>query len=239
MHEHTVAAFDNDLQNLAKRLVEMGGLAEAAVADSVAALVRRDAAQAQAVIAGDKRIDALQRAVEESTILIIARRQPLANDLRAVVGAIRIASDLERIGDLAKNIAKRVVAMNGVAVPPKFVSGVDHLSRLSLEALKDVLDAYARNDAAKALGVWKRDGAIDAMHTSIFRELLTYMLEDPRNITACIHLLFSAKNMERVGDHATNIAETIYYVATGEVLADDRPKSDEVLEPTPSAAGGA
>jgi phosphate transport system protein len=230
MNEHIVSAFENDLQQLRRRVAEMGGLTEKAVADAVLALTGRDVERAQAVIAGDARIDALQREIEEAAILVIARRQPMALDLRMVIAAIRVANDLERIGDLAKNIAKRVMVLSGLGVPQKLLAGADAMSRLALEALKDVLDAYAANDADKALGVWKRDGAIDAMHTSIFRELLTYMMEDPRNISFCIHLLFSAKNIERIGDHATNVAETVYYVATGQILADDRPKGDDTSQ---------
>jgi phosphate transport system protein len=228
--EHTVTAFENELQNLARRIAEMGGLAEKAVTDSVAALGRRDFDLARNVIASDSRIDALQREIEEMTVLVIARRQPVALDLREIVGALRISNDLERIGDLAKNIAKRVLAMRGAVHPHRLVHGVEALSNLALEQLKNVLDAYTLKDRDKALGVWRRDGAIDAMYTSIFRELLTYMMEDPRNITSCTHLLFTAKNIERIGDHATNVAETVYYVVQGQPIADDRPKSDDLVE---------
>lgn len=227
MAEHIVTAFETELQTLKRMTAEMGGLAEKSIADAVLALSRRDLELAQRVIASDGRIDALQRDIEENAILVIAKRQPMANDLRNVVAALRISNDLERIGDLAKNIGKRVVAMNGAAPLQRLIVSVDNLSRLALEQLKVVLDAYTQSDAEKALGVWKRDTSIDAMYTSIFRELLTYMMEDPRNITPCTHLLFTAKNLERIGDHATNIAETVYYAASGRPLGDDRPKSDE------------
>ena len=173
----------------------------------------------------------LHREVEESAILTIARRQPLAVDLRETISAIRIAGDVERIGDLAKNIAKRAVAIGDEFQPQKIVRRASqHMSDLVLAQLKDVLDAYAQQDTAKALDVWKRDGAIDALYTSLFRELLTYMMEDPRNISFCTHLLFCAKNIERIGDHTTNIAETVHYLVTAETLAIDRPKNDRSID---------
>ena len=159
-------------------------------------------------------------------MLLIARRQPLAIDLRETISGIRVAGDLERIGDLAKNIAKRVVAISDQAQPQKIVLGVQHMSDLVQEQLKDVLDAYASRDTAAAHDVWERDGAIDALYNSLFRELLTYMMEDPRNISFCTHLLFCAKNVERIGDHTTNVAETIQYLATGEAPTAERPKND-------------
>ena len=224
--QHIVSAFDQDLRELSSRLAEMGGLAERLVAESVDALVKRDTTLAQRVIASDDLIDALQREIEEKAILTIARRQPMAVDLREIVSALRIANDLERVGDLAKNTAKRVLALDGEYHAQKQLRGFKHMADMVLERLKQVLDAYGARDSARALDVWKRDGEIDAMYTSLFREFLTYMMEDPRHITACIHLLFSAKNIERIGDHATNIAETIHYLVVGEPLTDERPKSD-------------
>ena len=232
MAEHIVSSYDNDLQGLRRRISEMGGIAEKMLVDSIAALVRHDKALAQAVIPTDTRLDVLQREVEESAILTIARRQPLAVDLRETISAIRVSGDVERIGDLAKNIAKRALAIGGEFQPQKIVVGLQHMSDLVLGQLKDVLDAYAQQDTAKALDVWKRDGAIDALYTSLFRELLTYMMEDPRNISFCTHLLFCAKNIERIGDHTTNIAETIHYLVTGETLAIDRPKNDRSIDTT-------
>lgn len=176
--------------------------------------------------------------MEESAILTIARRQPLAVDLRETISAIRVSGDVERIGDLAKNIAKRALAIGEEFQPQKIVVGLQHMSDLVLGQLKDVLDAYTQQDTAKAVDVWKRDGAIDALYTSLFRELLTYMMEDPRNITPCTHLLFMAKNLERIGDHATNIAETIHYVVVGQPLKIDRPKSDSASFAVVSPAAG-
>jgi phosphate transport system protein len=226
MNEHTAKAFDADLQDLARMVSEMGGLAEKEVAESVRALSTRDTALAQRIVALDSSIDDLQREIEDKAVLTIARRQPMAVDLREIVGDLRISNDIERIGDLAKNIAKRVIALNGNFPPPKMVRGVEHMATLVLAQLKEVLDAYAARDLARALAVWRSDEEIDAMCTSVFRELLTYMMEDPRNITFCIHLLFAAKNIERMGDHTTNIAETIHYVIQGTTITDKRPKGD-------------
>jgi len=224
---HTVKAFDTDLQDLARMVAEMGGLAEKQVADAVDALARRDTTLAQRVTAADVHIDTLQHEIEEKAVLTIARRQPMAVDLREIVSALRISNDLERIGDLAKNIAKRVIALNAEFPPPKLIRGVEHMTDLLLGQLKAVLNAYARRSVAEAMAVWRGDEEIDAVCTSVFRELLTYMMEDPRNITFCIHLLFCAKNIERVGDHTTNIAEDVYYLVHGVPLADDRPKGDD------------
>ena len=226
MSEHIVRSYDIELQDLRRRISEMGGLAEKMLADAISALVRRDTALAQSVIATDIRLDLLQREVEEHAILTIARRQPLAVDLRETISAIRVSGDVERIGDLAKNIAKRSLAIASQFQPQKIVLGVQHMGDLVLAQLKDVLDAYTQQDAKVALDVWQRDGQIDALYTSLFRELLTYMMEDPRNISFCTHLLFCAKNIERIGDHTTNIAETIHYLVTGETLSIDRPKDD-------------
>ena len=226
MMEHTIKAFDADLQELARMIAEMGGLAERQIGDALDALNRRDAELARSIVAADARIDVLQREIEEKAILTIARRQPMAVDLRDVVGALRVSNDLERIGDLAKNIAKRVAAITGDFHPQKLLRGVQHMAALVLGQLKQVLDSYAGHDLNKALAVWKGDEEVDAMCTSLFRELLTYMMEDPRNITFCIHLMFCAKNIERMGDHATNIAETVHFMIEGRAIADERPKGD-------------
>ncbi|CEJ14480.1 phosphate signaling complex protein PhoU [Phreatobacter sp. AB_2022a] len=226
MTEHIVSAFENELKGLAQRVAEMGGLTEKQIVGAIDALIRGDVALASTVRAADPAIDAMQREIEEAGILVIAKRQPMAIDLREIVAALRIAADLERIADLAKNIAKRVIAINGSLPLPKVTGGFDAMARLALERIKEVLDAFAQRDVAAALEVWKSDGDIDALYNSLFRELLTYMLEDPRNIGACTHLLFCAKNLERIGDHATNIAETIYYVVNGTTLAEERPKLD-------------
>ena len=224
MTEHTVSAYENELKGLAQRVAEMGGLAEKQIVGSIDALMRNDHALAQQVRAADGQVDALQREIEEVGILIIAKRQPMAIDLREIVGALRIAADLERIADLAKSNAKRVLAMNGTQSLPKVTGGFDAMARLAMERVKQVLDAYAQRDVAAALEVWGADGDIDALYNSLFRELLTYMLEDPRNIGPCTHLLFCAKNLERIGDHATNIAETIHYEITGGDMYGERPR---------------
>lgn len=227
MTDHIVRSYDTDLEGLRRSLAEMGGMAERMLGDSTVALVRRDTTLAQKIITADQRLDNLQREVEEKAVLTIARRQPLANDLRELISAIRIAADIERVGDLAKNIAKRAVAIAGQFQPPhRAVVGLEHISRLVQAQLKEVLDAYAAGNEQRALEVWRRDDEIDALYTSLFRELLTYMMEDPRNITFCTHLLFCAKNIERIGDHTTNIAETIHYLITGDSLDVNRPKLD-------------
>jgi phosphate transport system protein len=223
---HIYTAFDEELKYLARRISEMGGLAEQMVSEAVQALVNSDTALAQKVVSDDVVLDAAEREVGDKAIIIIARRQPVAADLREIIGSIRIASDLERVGDLGKNTAKRVIAVQESGVPRKLARGIEHLSELALMQLKEVLDVYTNRSADKAQSIRERDEEIDAMYTSIFRELLTYMMEDPRNITPCTHLLFCAKNIERIGDHATNIAETIYYMATGSQPEGERPKDD-------------
>jgi phosphate transport system protein len=229
MNEHTAKAFDVDLQDITRMVAEMGGLAEKQIADAIDALAKRDAERARRAVAADPAIDALQHEIEERAVLTIARRQPMAVDLREIVGALRVANDLERIGDLSKNIGKRVAAISGDFHPQKLIRGVEHMSAMVLGQLKEVLDSYASHDLAKAMVVWKGDEEIDALCTSLFRELLTYMMEDPRNITFCIHLMFCAKNIERMGDHATNIAETVYYMIEGRAITDQRPKGDTTV----------
>ena len=224
---HIVRSYDDDLKFLANRIAAMGGHAETMVDDSVRALVHMDQVLARKVIADDAVLDEGQREIDERAILVIARRQPLAGDLRAIIGAIRIAADIERIGDLGKNIAKRVVAVSEARQPLRLFRGIEALAELTLTQLKDVLDAFATQSVDRLGLVRDRDGQIDAMFTSLFRELLTYMMEDPRNITACTHLLFCAKNIERIGDHATNIAETVFYAATGTLMPAERPKQDK------------
>ncbi len=224
--EHTTKAFDEDLQELTRLVAEMGGLAERQIVDSVDALVRRDGVLGKRVVATDLELDQLQRVIEERAVLTIARRQPMAVDLRAIVGALRVATDLERIGDLSKNIAKRVNAIDNDFQPLQLIRGLEHMTELVLAQVKNVLDAYAAHDLPAAMDVWKGDEEVDAICTSLFRELLTYMMEDPRNISLCIHLMFCAKNIERIGDHATNIAETVFYMVEGQPILDKRPKGD-------------
>ena len=224
--EHTAKAFDQDLQELTRQVAEMGGLAERQIVDAVNALIRRDVALGQRVVEVDAELDKLQRVIEERAVLTIARRQPMAVDLREIVGAMRVAIDLERIGDLAKNIGKRVYALDSDFRPLKLIRGLEHMANLVQSQIKSVLDAYAAHDLPAAMKVWKGDEEIDAICTSLFRELLTYMMEDPRNISFCIHLMFCAKNIERMGDHATNIAETVFYMVEGQQMLDPRPKGD-------------
>ena len=235
MHEHIVKSFDQELQLLDKKIAQMGGLAERLLAQAFDALEQRDPKLAEVAVASDRVIDQLERELQEQTILMIARRQPMANDLRHIMTVLKIAGDLERIGDLAKNIAKRALAVSSENHPKPLMTGLKHMNDLAMGQLHDVLDAFADRDADKALLVWRQDERIDAMYNSLFRELLTYMMEDPRNITACTHLLFCAKNLERIGDHVTNIAENAYYVLTGAQLPANRPKLDETAMSAPAA----
>jgi phosphate transport system protein len=224
--DHTAKAFDTDLQEITRKVAEMGGLVERQISDAVQALADRDLELGERVLSADPAIDALQRDIEEKSVLTIARRQPMAVDLREIVGAMRVCNDLERIGDHAKHIGKRVVALDGDFYPQKLIRGVEHMAELVSAQLKQVLDAYASRDLQSAMAVWKGDEEVDSMCTSLFRELLTYMMEDPRNITFCMHLMFCAKDIERMGDHATNIAETVYYMIEGRPITDQRPKGD-------------
>ena len=224
MNEHIVKSFDQELERLDKNIAQMGGLVERLLAQGFDALEKRDPNLAEAAAASDRAIDLLERDIQELTILMIAKRQPLANDLRHIMTVLKIAGDLERIGDLAKNIAKRALAISGENHPKPLMTGLKHMVELAFSQLKDVLDAYAERDSEKAVAVWRHDERIDAMYNSLFRELLTYMMEDPRNIGLCTHLLFAAKNIERIGDHTTNIAENVHFLVHGKALADDRPK---------------
>ncbi len=224
--DHTAKAFDIDLQEIMRMVAEMGGLAERQLADSIQALVDHDLELAERAISVDPSIDALQHEIEEKAVLTIARRQPMAIDLRDIIGAMRVCNDLERIGDHAKHIGKRVVAIDGDFYPQKLIRGVEHMAELVSAQLKQVLDAYASRDLQSAMAVWKGDEEVDAMCISLFRELLTYMMEDARNITFCMHLMFCAKDIERMGDHCTNIAETVHYMIEGRPLTDQRPKAD-------------
>lgn len=226
MSDHIVKAYDDELQSLGRKIAEMGGLAEKMLADAAEALANLDAERARAVVATDPRLDALQRSVEDAAVLTIARRQPMAVDLREIIAAIRVAGDLERVGDLAKNIARRSLKIGGEQRVQRAVVGIRAMAEFAGSQLKDVLDAYAQRDVESARAVWRRDQDLDALEDSVFRDLLTFMMEDPRNITFCTHLLFCSKNIERIGDHATNIAETVVFIATGEAMPMDRPKLD-------------
>ena len=228
MVDHTVKSYDKDLDTLERRIAEMGGLAEKMVIDAMDALSNADTVLASQIVATDARLDALQREIENLAVTIIARRQPVAVDLRELIGTIRIAGNLERVGDLAKNIAKRTIKIGAEARVPGAVVGLKHMNEVATELMKDVLDAYAQRDAERAHDVWERDVDLDALEDSVFRDLLTHMMEDPRNISFCAHLLFCSKNIERIGDHATNIAEILHYEITGVELTDQRPKSDSL-----------
>ena len=223
--EHIVKSFDEELERLTKTIVRMGGMSESLLASAVEALRRRDSDLASKVVQSDKEIDDMETEISDSSIHMLALRQPMAGDLRVVVSALKISSDLERIGDYAANVAKRVLALN--QLPSMEPAGtIPRMARLVQANIKDVLDAYVNRDAAAALEVWKRDAEVDEMYTSLFRELLTYMMEDPRNITPCTHLIFIAKNIERIGDHATNIAEVIHFLVKGTTIEEARPKGD-------------
>ena len=236
-NDHIVKSFDEELSRLNQLIAEMGGLAESQLATAVDALSRRDSKLAANVVAQDARVDALENEVDAFAVRMLALRQPMANDLRIIVGSIRIAADLERIADYAANVAKRAIALNQNA-PVEPARAIPRMSRIVEGMIKDVLDAHIDRDIGKAVEVWRRDVEVDAAYTSLFRELLTYMMEDPRNITVCTHLLFIAKNIERIGDHTTNIAETIHYTVKGERLTELRPKSDETpFAPNPEAVG--
>jgi phosphate transport system protein len=221
LNEHIVSSYEDDLTNLNKAISEMGGMVEQAITEAAVALLRLDHAQAQTVRAFDKQIDEMQQRINDSAVSIIARRQPMAADLRMVVTAIQVANDLERTGDMAKQLAKRAMQIEALGLAPKFYNGVKHMKELVARQLKHAIDAYLSRDVAAAIDVCGRDDEVDAMYNSLFRELLTYMMEDPRNITQCTHLLFCTKSLERVGDHATNIAEAAYYLVTGRHLSAD------------------
>jgi phosphate transport system protein len=224
MTDHIMRAYDEELRLLSSKINQMGGIAEAMLTDAVDALARYDVVKARSVIGLDMQLDGLQNEIEDLAVGVIARRQPMANDLRHVMGTIRIASDIERIGDLMKNIAKRVTVMEDRFVGGRSIAGIQHMTHLVLAQLKAVLDGFAQKDPELARHVWQHDGEVDQLTNSLFRELLTYMMEDPRSITISTHLLFIAKNIERAGDHATNIAETVFFVETGQQLSGPRPK---------------
>jgi phosphate transport system protein len=233
MSDHIVKSYDRDLENLGRKIAEMGGLAEKMLAEAMEALSLLNIEVAQRVIATDARLDILQREIEEKAIMTIARRQPLAVDLRECIAAIRISGDIERIGDLAKNIAKRALKIASETRVTRATIGLKSMQEIAGMQLKDSLDAYAQRDIEKARIVWDNDAQLDALEDSVFRDLLTFMMEDPRNISFCTHLLFCSKNLERIGDHTTNIAETIIYLVTGEPMPLERPKGrDSSLDVT-------
>ncbi len=231
MTEHIVKSFTEQLETLANAVAQMGGLAEAQLANAIEAIAKRDTKLAEAAIGSDERVDRIQQTVEDQALRVLALRQPMAVDLRTTLAALKIANELERIGDLAKNIAKRALVLNREP-PIRLAQSLARMGRQALAQLKAVLDAYSDRDAEAAKTVWGHDEEIDELYNSLFRELLTYMMEDPRTIGLCAHLLFIAKNIERAGDHCTNIAETVYHMSTGTYLRADRPKAD-VTSTTP------
>ncbi|MBZ9851551.1 phosphate signaling complex protein PhoU [Mesorhizobium sp. CA14] len=235
MAEHTVASFDEDLRQISRLINDMGDLAASMVGASTRALLETDNALAQRVVSDDAIMDARQRELDDRAITLIAKRQPMADDLRNVVGSIRMAGDLERIGDLAKNIAKRVGSVGVSTAPRDLTHSIDSMAQMVLIQVQAVIQEYTVGDATALAKLRNDDERIDVKYTSVFRELLTYMMEDPRNITACTHLLFCAKNLERIGDHVTNIAENAYYVLTGTQLPANRPKQDETAMSAPAA----
>jgi phosphate transport system protein len=227
MTEHTVKSYEEELNKLSAECARMGGLTEAQVADAITAVVKRNQELATNVVSRDDKLDIAEREIERHAIRMIALRQPMADDLRRAVSAMKIANNLERCGDLAKNIAKRTLVIIESDPLTPLTRSIDRMGKLVVQRLTTVLDAYARSDLERALAVWSQDEDVDEHYNSLFRELLTYMMGDPRTITACAHLLFVAKNLERIGDHATNIAEIIHYQITGEdMIAPVRPKTD-------------
>lgn len=224
--DHIVRSYDEDLRRLRDMTARMGGLAERQVADSTRALVRRDTTLASEVVQRDAQIDQLEREIEAFCVRLIALRQPMAADLRVIIGAMKASNDLERIGDYARNAAKRAIVL--ASLPPLgSLNGFERMAHLVQENLKAAMDAFVSNDADAARRVWEADEPVDAIYNGIFRELLTFMMEDPRNITAATHMLFIAKNLERIGDHTTNIAERIHFAVRGDSLPEERPKADE------------
>ena len=230
---HIVKAYTEEIAQLTGLVAEMGGYAQAAVSDSIDALRRRDGDLAAAVVEGDKRLDAMEAQVSSLVIRMLALRQPMAVDLRTVVASLKIASDLERVGDYAKNIAKRTLVLNQMPTTGP-INSIYNLSRMVQVMLHEVLDAYAAGDAQAAEQVRQRDEEVDDAHTGIFRELITYMMEDPRTITASTHLAFIVKNLERIGDHATNVAESVVFQVSGERLEERHLEDDAPDEPPAS-----
>jgi phosphate transport system protein len=230
MAEHTIKAFDDEIDRLRGLIAEMGGRAEAAIENAMLALQRHDKVLAAEVVADDRRIDAIEAEVEKLVVEVIALRAPMANDLRDVIAALKIVSVVERIGDYAKNIAKRVplVATNSRTVEP--ISLLPSMGQVAGEMVHDVLNAYAARDADLALAVVERDTVVDDFYNSVFRTLVTFMVENPKTISECAHLLFIAKNIERIGDHATNVAEMVYYAATGKTLPERERGPDIQME---------
>jgi phosphate transport system protein len=236
--EHIIKSYDEELRRLNNIIVEMGGMAESQLGAAIEAVVERDSELAARVVQSDVKVDELEQELDNLVIRLLALRQPMARDLREIFVALKIASDLERICDYCANVAKRSIALSQ-APPIQPVYALPRMAHLAQLLVKNVLDAYVARDPEKALEVWNRDEELDEMYSSLFREFLTYMMEDPRNIGPCTHLLFMAKNIERIGDHATNIAENLYFLVHGTPIEGLRPKGDksslEVMTPEPRA----
>lgn len=222
---HLIKKFDQDLTKLREMLIEMGGLVESQIALATEAIIRRDTTHVDAVLETDKRVDALEREIESFVIRLLALRQPMADDLRHIVGALKISVILERAGDYATNIAKRATMLAQLD-PPISLAGFANLSHEVLRIMQTIVTAIGTQDIQAVIQVWRGDQVIDDLYNGIFRELLTYMMEEPRNISACTHLLFIAKNLERIGDKATNIAEVLHYAVLGDVIGETRPKGE-------------
>jgi phosphate transport system protein len=237
MTEHTVRAVDTDLADLSGNIQKLGELCMSQVATAIQALADRDVPRAEGVLAKEVEVDALQRAVEDKVVGIVARRQPMAVDLRELIGALRISNDLERIGDLAKNVAWRATLPDEGSRIDGIIPQLEHMAELVLDQLSEVMRSYARHDADAALAVWRNDEEIDINEGSLFRALLTYMMENPRNIAFCTHLLLCSKNIERIGDHATNIAESVYYIVEGHQISGERPKASLIGDRAGPAPG--
>lgn len=238
VHKHTVKSFDDDLDTLRAIISQMGSVAENQIRVSVDAMLNLDTEAAEQIIAEDDHLDQMERDAERLSIEVFARRAPMADDLRELIAALKISNILERIGDYGKNIAKRVTVLSQVSTI-KPVSTIPIMAKDASGMVRDVVDAFLERDATKAKAVWEYDKHVDELNNTVFRELLTYMMENPRLITQCTHLLFIAKNLERVGDHATNIAEIAYFAATGETLDGSRPKAGDINLPgTPKAKDG-
>jgi len=230
MNGHIVKSYEEELNQLAAEVVRMGGLAEAQVNDAIGAFARRDVPLAQAIVGKDEKLDIAEVEIERAAIRLIALRQPMANDLRRAMSAMKIAMNLERCGDLAKNIAKRTLILAEAEPAGPVTRSIERMGKLVAGRLKEVLDAYTASEVDRAVAVWTRDTEVDEHYESLFRELLTYMMGDPRTITAGAHLLFVAKNLERIGDHATNIAEIVHYEITGQEIVSERPKMDALSQ---------
>lgn len=223
--QHIVKSYDEELNHLNESILKMGGLAEALLADALDSVVKRDLDLAQQTIDDDKKIDTLETEIDHQVVRLLALRQPMAADLRNIIAALKISSEIERIGDYGANVAKRAIPLfEDQTAKPLFT--INRMGRITLQMIKNVLDAYTEGNADKAREVWLRDEEVDDLYNSLFRELLTYMMEDPRNITPCTHMLFIARNLERIGDHTTNVAETVHYMVKGTQFQEDRPKGD-------------